>query len=131
MWEPGDTVLAVAYDTPIPGYDTSTTLNLRLWSSEPTSEFDLASFNEGNYYKAIERKQQAETISAVLYPNDATEEGRILRLKQQHFFSSATMQDVLRRFKKRNKDWNLLPEKVGSKLIYFFHSLLSLFSPAE
>jgi len=116
IWENGEVVVAVAYDTPIPGYDTSTCINLRLWSSEPTNEFDLASFNDGNYYKAIERRQSAEAISSVLYPNDNTEEGKILRLKQQYFFCSATLQDIIRRFLRYNSDWKTFPEKVAVQL---------------
>jgi len=87
-----------------------------LWASTPSTEFDLSSFNEGNYFKAVERRQQAETISSVLYPNDNTQEGKELRLKQQYFFTSATMQDIIRRFKKYNSDWNSFPDKVGVQL---------------
>jgi len=129
-WEGGEVVFAVANDNPIPGFKTTNTINLRLWSSEPTTEFDLSSFNDGNYYKAIERRQQAETISSVLYPNDNSNEGKELRLKQQYFFCSATLQDVIRRFKKRSKstfhtknpgaqftlDWNKFGEKVAVQL---------------
>jgi starch phosphorylase len=115
-WDGGDTILAIAYDTPIPGYNTPNTLSLRLWKSEPTSEFDLGSFNEGNYFKAIEKRQQAETISSVLYPADNTDEGKVLRLKQQYFFCSATIQDIVRRFKKRNTDWKTFPEKAAIQL---------------
>jgi len=116
VWEGGEVVIAVAHDTPIPGYRTTNTLNLRLWSSEPTHEFDLSSFNEGNYYKAIEKRQKAEALSSVLYPNDSTEEGKTLRLKQQYFFACATIQDILRRYKKRNTDLHKLPEKVSIQL---------------
>jgi len=126
-WDGGETVFAVANDNPIPGFRTTNTINLRLWSSEPTTEFDLSSFNDGNYYKAIERRQQAETISSVLYPNDNSYEGKELRLKQQYFFCSATLQDVIRRFKKRSRsaaadtksfkvDWSQFSEKVAVQL---------------
>lgn len=116
-WEGGEIVIAVANDTPIPGYHTRNTINLRLWSSEPSADFDLAAFSEGNYYKALERRQRAETISSVLYPNDNTPEGKELRLKQQYFFVSATLQDVIRRFKRRgNRNFQSFPDKVAIQL---------------
>ena len=99
-WQGGEVVMAQAYDTPIPGYGTYNTNNMRLWSSKPSHEFDLASFNAGNYYGAVEAKERCESITSVLYPNDATDEGKRLRLKQQYFFVSATLQDIFRRFKK-------------------------------
>ena len=99
-WEGAESVFAVAYDTPIPGYDTWNTLNMRLWSSKPSREFDLDSFNAGDYINAIEARRKSEGISHVLYPNDNTYAGKELRLRQQYFFSSATLQDILRRFKK-------------------------------
>eukprot|EP00276_Gloeochaete_wittrockiana_P015218 CAMPEP_0184345338 /NCGR_PEP_ID=MMETSP1089-20130417/13772_1 /TAXON_ID=38269 ORGANISM="Gloeochaete wittrockiana, Strain SAG46.84" /NCGR_SAMPLE_ID=MMETSP1089 /ASSEMBLY_ACC=CAM_ASM_000445 /LENGTH=912 /DNA_ID=CAMNT_0026675613 /DNA_START=14 /DNA_END=2752 /DNA_ORIENTATION=+ len=101
VWEGGEEVLAVAYDTPIPGYKTFNTLNIRLWSAKPSREFDLHTFNSGNFYESIEEKQKAETITYVLYPNDNTDKGKELRVKQQYFFVSATLQDLVRRFKIR------------------------------
>jgi starch phosphorylase len=98
-WNAGEEVLAVAYDTPIPGWKTPNTNNLRLWSAKPAREFDLESFNTGDYVSAILSKQRAETISSVLYPDDRTYQGKELRLKQQFFMVSATLQDILRRFK--------------------------------
>eukprot|EP01116_Phalansterium_solitarium_P018910 TRINITY_DN5153_c1_g1_i2.p1 TRINITY_DN5153_c1_g1~~TRINITY_DN5153_c1_g1_i2.p1 ORF type:complete len:936 (-),score=339.56 TRINITY_DN5153_c1_g1_i2:247-3054(-) len=115
-WEGGETVLALAHDTPVPGFNTPNTINLRLWSSEPSNEFDLQSFNEGNYSEAVARRQSAENISSVLYPSDSKSEGKELRLKQQYFFVSATLQDVIRRFKKRNSDFNTFPDKVAIQL---------------
>jgi starch phosphorylase len=116
-WEPAETVVAVAYDTPIPGYDTFNTINLRLWRSRPTNEFDFQAFNSGDYFKAIETRQKAEFITSVLYPNDSTESGKELRLKQQYFFCCATMQDVIRRFlKKEGRQWEELPDKVAFQL---------------
>lgn len=91
-WNPEEEVEAVAYDNPIPGWNTSNVNNLRLWSAMPTKEFDLESFNTGDYVSAILSKQKAETLSAVLYPDDRTYQGRELRLKQQHFLVSATLQ---------------------------------------
>ncbi|KAK9916350.1 hypothetical protein WJX75_001605 [Coccomyxa subellipsoidea] len=111
-WSPAEQVIAKAYDNPIPGYKTSTVGNLRLWEALPLCEFDLDAFNEGKYDKAVEERRKAEDISAVLYPNDATEYGKELRLKQQFFFVSASIQDVLARFKEKHAgDWALLPEK--------------------
>ena len=78
VWEPEEAVLAVAYDNPIPGWNTPNTINLRLWSAKPSMEFDLESFNTGDYVQAILAKQRAETISAVLYPDDRTYQGKTL-----------------------------------------------------
>jgi glycogen phosphorylase len=91
-WEPAEKVVAMAYDYPIPGFGTKNTINVRLWSSKPTNEFDFASFNEGNYEKSVQEQHRAETITACLYPNDSHEGGKTLRLKQQFFFVSATLQ---------------------------------------
>eukprot|EP01114_Cavostelium_apophysatum_P016277 TRINITY_DN458_c0_g1_i1.p1 TRINITY_DN458_c0_g1~~TRINITY_DN458_c0_g1_i1.p1 ORF type:complete len:887 (+),score=285.08 TRINITY_DN458_c0_g1_i1:113-2773(+) len=115
-WTGGETVIAVAHDIPVPGFRTPNTINLRLWASTPSTEFDLASFNEGNYYKAVERRQAAEALSSVLYPNDNTPEGKELRFKQQYFFTSATIQDIIRRFKMYNTDFNTFGDKVGIQL---------------
>ncbi|ORY48562.1 glycosyl transferase [Rhizoclosmatium globosum] len=103
-------------DIPIPGYDTKNCINIRLWSSKPTKEFDFASFNDGNYDKSVEEQKAAENITAVLYPNDNHMVGKILRLKQQYFFVSATLQDVIRRFKKSNLPWNQFPNQVSIQL---------------
>eukprot|EP00741_Cyanophora_paradoxa_P011030 tig00020553_g10662.t1 len=115
-WEGGEVVTAVAYDVPIPGYDTWNTINIRLWSSRAAKEFDLGSFNQGDYFKAIEDKQKSENISSVLYPADATWSGKTLRLQQQYFFCSATIRDVLRRFKKKPRDLKEIPNKVAMQL---------------
>lgn len=112
----GEVVRAVAYDSPIPGYDTYNTLNLRLWSAQPAKEFDLSSFSRGDYYGAVSEKEASEKISSVLYPNDSTEAGKELRLKQQFFFVSATLQDVLRRFKKVKRPLTELHTKVAMQL---------------
>jgi starch phosphorylase len=116
VWMPGETVVAVAYDTPIPGYDTFNTINLRLWQSRPTNEFDFNAFNSGDYFAALEARRRAETISSVLYPNDSTQGGKELRLRQQYFFCSATIQDIFRRFNKLPRNWDELPEKVAIQL---------------
>lgn len=80
-WEGGENVIAEAYDNIIPGFNTFNTMNLRLWKSIPTSEFDFSLFNQGDYSKAVENRQRAEYISSVLYPNDSSESGKELRLK--------------------------------------------------
>ncbi|GIQ82201.1 glycogen/starch/alpha-glucan phosphorylase [Kipferlia bialata] len=103
VWEPDMEVLAVAYDLPIPGYKTNTTLNLRLWQSKPSHDFDLMSFNRGNYTAAIALRQECENITSVLYPDDSTPQGRELRLKQQYFFASASLQDIVRRYRKSGR----------------------------
>ena len=91
-WNPGERVTAVAFDNPIPGFGTNNTINLRLWGAKPSKAFDLEAFNTGDYVQAILAKQKAETISSVLYPDDRTYKGKELRLKQQHFLCSATIQ---------------------------------------
>jgi starch phosphorylase len=108
--------MAIAHDVPIPGWQTPTCLNLRLWESAAYSDFDLTVFNQGNYYKAVEKKQQAETISSVLYPNDGTPEGKELRLKQQYFFAAATLRDIVRRYKKNHTSLEKLHESVAIQL---------------
>ena len=115
-WNPGETVTAVAYDVPIPGFHTKNTINLRLWTSKPDREFDLQAFNTGDYVQAILSKQRAETLSSVLYPDDRTYEGKELRLKQQHFFVSATVQDVIRRYKDTHENWDHFTEKVAFQM---------------
>ncbi|CDJ59825.1 glycogen phosphorylase family protein, putative, partial [Eimeria maxima] len=116
-WVGGEIVQAMAYDTPIPGFDTYNTINLRLWKACPSKEFDFHLFDVGRYLESVRERQNAESISAVLYPNDNTQEGRELRLKQQYFFCCATIQDVLRRFKKApGRDWKQLPDKIQCQL---------------
>jgi len=116
VWTPGEKVLAVAFDTPIPGYETYNTLNIRLWSAQPSKEFDLDFFNKGDFFKSIEAKQSSEQITSVLYPNDNTYSGKVLRLKQQYFLVSATIQDLLRRFKESGKKWRELPTMIAIQL---------------
>jgi len=115
-WVDAEQVVAMAYDVPIPGYGTNTVNNLRLWSAKATREFDLRHFNDGNYEKAVEERNGTESISKVLYPNDTSASGRELRLKQQYFFVSASIQDILRRFLFKHSDWNKLPELVAIQL---------------
>ena len=105
VWEGGELIVAMAYDMAVPGYNTFNVNNLRLWRSRPLNEFDFASFNQGDYFKSIEARQQAEYITSVLYPNDNSQAGKELRLKQQYFFTSATIRDLIRRHKKVRSDF--------------------------
>jgi glycogen phosphorylase len=116
VWHPAETVLAVAHDYPIPGFNTSTVNNLRLWSAKSSEEFNFDYFNHGDYLKAVEDKQKTENISKVLYPNDKTEQGKILRLKQQYLMASASLQDIIRRYKRANKEFNRFPDEVCIQL---------------
>ncbi|KAK4226182.1 family 35 putative glycosyltransferase [Podospora fimiseda] len=116
-WEGGEVVKAVAYDVPIPGYATPSTNNLRLWSSKAASgEFDFQKFNSGDYESSVADQQRAETISAVLYPNDNLDRGKELRLKQQYFWVAASLYDIVRRFKKSKRPWKEFPDQVAIQL---------------
>ncbi len=115
-WVGGEEVLAVAYDTPVPGYKNHTVNNLRLWSSRSSNEFDFQLFNAGDYLQAVEEKQKSQAISKVLYPNDQGFSGKELRLKQQYFFVSASLQDILRRFLTDHDSLEQLPDKVAIQL---------------
>jgi starch phosphorylase len=95
-WVPEKVVKGVAYDTPVPGYRVPTTNLLRLWKAEAAESFDFAAFNVGDYYGAVDEKIASETISKVLYPNDEPEAGKQLRLAQQYFFVSCSLQDMIR-----------------------------------
>ncbi len=111
-----ETVKAVPYDMPILGYDTDNIGTLRLWQAEAQTEFDFDLFNEQKYEKALKHKNSAENISRVLYPNDTTFSGKLLRLKQQYFFCSASLQDILKKFKQKGLDFSKLPEFVTIQL---------------
>jgi glycogen phosphorylase len=115
-WVDTHDVLAMAYDTPIPGYRNNTVNTLRLWAAKATEEFDLADFMRGDYLAAVAAKAQTETISKVLYPPDDTGSGKELRIKQQYFFVSATLQDIMRRYKRERKTFTDFPEKVQIQL---------------
>jgi starch phosphorylase len=95
-WVPDTVVKGVAYDTPISGYHVETCNNLRLWRAEAIESFDFAAFNHGDYYRAVQDKMASENITKVLYPNDDIAAGKELRLKQQYFFSSCSLQDMIR-----------------------------------
>ncbi|KAF7129198.1 hypothetical protein RHSIM_Rhsim10G0044200 [Rhododendron simsii] len=119
-WIGGEDIKAVAYDVPIPGYKTRTTINLRLWSTKvPSEDFDLYAFNSGEHTKACEAQANAEKICYVLYPGDESMEGKILRLKQQYTLCSASLQDIIARFKRRSGgqvNWEDFPEKVAVQM---------------
>jgi len=115
-WIDTDQVMAMAYDTPIPGYGTNTVNNMRLWAAKAARDFDLTHFNEGNYIRAVEDKNTSENLSKVLYPDDSTATGRALRLKQQYFFVSASLQDILFRYQKFHPTFDELPDKVAIQL---------------
>ncbi|TVQ66227.1 MAG: glycogen/starch/alpha-glucan phosphorylase [Balneolaceae bacterium] len=112
-WQHTRDARAMAYDTPIPGFKNDVVNNLRLWKASSPTTIDLASFNQGQYIEAVKETQLNENISRVLYPNDKVFVGQELRLKQEFFLVSASMQDLLRRFRKTNSDWRKLPEKVA------------------
>lgn len=101
-WLDSQDVLAMPYDTPIPGYKNDTVNVLRLWSASATDEFDLGEFNAGSYTESVAAKNAAENITMVLYPNDASENGKALRLRQQYFLASASLQDVLEGWERRH-----------------------------
>ncbi len=115
-WVETEDVMAMAYDTPVPGHDTATVNNMRLWAAKASRDFNLKYFNEGNYIKAVEEKNESENLSKVLYPDDTTQMGRELRLKQQYFFVCASLQDILRRFVKYHSNLDELPDKVAIQL---------------
>ena len=122
-WVPGEELSATAYDVPIPGYDTANTISLRLWNVESESiRFDLNSFNSGEHLKAHKSQISAEDLCSVLYPGDDSAEGKELRLRQQYFLCSASMQDIVATFKRRQLaqvgkiSWSLFPEKVSVQM---------------
>ena len=115
-WVDTDDVLAVAYDTIIPGYGTQATNTLRLWSARATEEIDLKAFNRGNYMEAVESKNHSENVSRVLYPDDSTPSGRELRLHQEYFFVSASVQDMLHRYLRNHDSFDDLPGQVSIHL---------------
>lgn len=115
-WVDTNDIMALAYDMPIPGYGNETVNTMRLWSAKSTRDFELTSFNQGNYVGAVESKMRSENISKVLYPADHMAEGKELRLRQEYFLASSTVQDIFYRFAKKHTDISLLPEKVAIQL---------------
>ncbi|MGR3197213.1 MAG: glycogen/starch/alpha-glucan phosphorylase [Paracoccus sp. (in: a-proteobacteria)] len=116
VWHPGESVIARAYDTPVIGWGGDWANSLRLWGAHPTTLLDLPRFNAGDYAAAAEPEALARTLSRVLYPDDTTESGKELRLKQEYFLTSAALQDILRRFLAEHDDLSLLPQKVAIQL---------------
>ncbi len=116
QWKDTADVLAMAYDIPVPGYGNNTVNTLRLWSAKATREFELAYFNSGDYVAAVENKNQNENITRVLYPSDNFYQGRELRLKQEYFFVSATLQDAIRRYRKTHDDFAEFADKTFFQL---------------
>ncbi|MHA3976918.1 glycogen/starch/alpha-glucan phosphorylase [Halovulum sp. GXIMD14794] len=115
-WDPGDLVVAKAWDTPILGWQGRWANTLRLWSAQPRTQFDLARFNEGQFASAAEPEALARTISRVLYPNDSTPQGKELRLKQEYFFTAASLADIMRRYHSEYTDIRALPQHVAIQL---------------
>lgn len=109
-------LVGVPWDVPIAGFNASSVNFLRLWESRATTEFDFRAFDRGGYVEAVHERDASETVSRVLYPNDSTESGKELRLVQQIFFVSCSLQDILRRHLRSNNDWSSLPEKVAIQL---------------
>lgn len=115
-WIPDRIVRGIPYDTPILGYKINTAVTLRLWKAEAAESFDFASFNEGDYYKAVEQKMLSENITKVLYPNDEKLEGKQLRLEQQFFFVSCSLQDMFRILERQGLSLAEFPEKFAVQL---------------
>jgi starch phosphorylase len=115
-WTGKKKLIGIPYDIPIPGYGTNTVNFLRLWSSKAAEDFNFEAFNRGGYDEAVRDKNISETVSKVLYPNDKTESGKELRLIQQYFFVACSLKDIIRRFRKNNRDWETFPEKVAIQL---------------
>jgi len=115
-WIPARTVIGIPFDTPVPGYNTNTVNTLRLWKAEAGDDFNFQAFNAGDYDGAVASKMRSETISKVLYPNDNTPQGRQLRLEQQYFFVSCSLQDIIRNHLRRNKSLENLSDKAAIQL---------------
>ncbi len=115
-WIDTQDVLAVPYDIPVPGYKNDVVNTLRLWSARSSEEFDFDYFNDGDYEQAVMQKVHSENIAKVLYPNDEVSQGRELRLKQEYFFTAASIADIIRRFKVENMDIREFPNKAAIHL---------------
>jgi starch phosphorylase len=115
-WVDTKQVIGLPYDSFIVGHETDTVNTLRLWSARASEDFNLQLFNQGDYRRAVEEKVEVENISKVLYPNDHTEEGKELRLKQQYFFVACSIADIVAQFKQRHGNFRLLPERAAIQL---------------
>jgi starch phosphorylase len=115
-WIDTEQVLAMAYDMIVPGYGTKAVNTLRLWHAKASQSLDLAMFNQGDYMRAVATKNQSENVTRVLYPDDSSHQGRELRLRQEYFFVSASLQDILRRYMHNHARFNELSEQVAIHL---------------
>jgi len=115
-WIDTQDVMAMAYDIPVPGYKNNTVNNLRLWSARSSRELDLEYFQAGDYFQAVQNKHESEIISKVLYPADHNQLGKELRFKQEYFFVSASLSDIIRRYKKRHTNFDEFSNKVAIQL---------------
>ena len=115
-WVDTQNVMAMAYDIPIPGYKNDTVNNLRLWSARSSRELELEYFQSGDYFQAVQNKHESEIISKVLYPSDHNQSGKELRFKQEYFFVSASLSDIVRRYKKKHKTFDEFSNKVSIQL---------------
>jgi starch phosphorylase len=108
--------MAMACDYLVPGYGNNHVNNLRLWTAKASRELDLSFFNQGDYIAAVQSKVKSETLSKVLYPSDDIREGQELRLRQQYFLVAATLQDIVRRYTKKNKSYDKFSDKIAIQL---------------
>jgi starch phosphorylase len=115
-WIDTEVVMAMACDYLVPGYKNNHVNNMRLWTAKASRELDLSYFNQGDYIAAVQSKVKSETLSKVLYPSDDIREGQELRLRQQYFFVAATLQDIVRRYKKKNKSFEQFSDKIAIQL---------------
>ncbi len=115
-WVETEEIIASAYDQIIPGFDTDATNTLRLWGAQASNEINLGKFNQGDYFAAVEDKNHSENVSRVLYPDDSTYSGRELRLRQEYFLVSATVQDILSRHWQMHETWDNLADKIAIHL---------------
>lgn len=115
-WLETEEIVAMAYDQIIPGFDTDATNTLRLWGAQASNAINLGKFNQGDYFAAVEDKNHSENVSRVLYPDDSTYSGRELRLRQEYFLVSATVQDILNRHWQMHKTWSNLADKIAIHL---------------
>ncbi|WP_424926680.1 glycogen/starch/alpha-glucan phosphorylase [Amaricoccus tamworthensis] len=115
-WHPAERVIATAYDTPIVGWKAERINTLRLWNAEPVDPIRLDAFNRGDHIGSLHQSNRADALTRVLYPADTSEAGQALRLRQEYFFSSASLQDILRRHHQQYETFDNLPEKVAVQL---------------
>lgn len=115
-WEDTNDIIALAHDLQVSGHGNNLINTIRLWTAKPIQDFDLSHFNEGNHVEAMRNRSESEALSRILYPNDATEAGRALRLKQEYFFVSASLQDILGRFLETHESFVNLPNKIAIQL---------------